>query len=73
MKRVLLLMVASTLLAVSGLAQTPDAGSNTDQATITGCLGGSDGNYTVAEDGTPQILKISPAVLISSYIWAART
>lgn len=59
MKRVLLLMVVSTLLVVSGLTQTPDAVSNTDQATITRCLGGSDGNYTVAEDGTRQILKIS--------------
>jgi hypothetical protein len=49
----------SALLVVSGLAQTPDADSNTDQATITDCLGGSDGNYTVAEDGTSQILKVT--------------
>jgi hypothetical protein len=59
MKTVFLLMVVSALLVVSGLAQTPDAGSNTDQATITGCLGGSDGNYTIAEEGSRQILKIS--------------
>jgi hypothetical protein len=59
MKRVFLLMVASVLLVVSGLAQIPDAGSNTDQATITGCLGGSDGSYTIAEEGSRQILKIS--------------
>jgi hypothetical protein len=59
MKKVFLLMVASALLVVSGLAQTPDAGSNTDQGSIKGCLGGSDGSYTVAEDGTRQILKIS--------------
>ena len=51
MKRVFLLMVVSALLVTLGFAQTPDAGSNTDQANIKGCLGGSDGNYTVAEDG----------------------
>src|SRR5580693_1783159 len=59
MKRVFLLMVVSGLLVTLGLAQTPDAGSNTDQANVKGCLGGSDGNYTVAEDGTRQILKIT--------------
>ena len=59
MKRVFLLMVVSGLLVTLGLAQTPDAGSNTDQANVKGCLGGSDGNYTVAEDGNRQILKIT--------------
>src|SRR5579864_8870640 len=59
MKRAFLLLVVSALLVTMGLAQTPAAGSNTDQATIKGCLGGSDGNYTVAEDGTSQILKIT--------------
>ena len=59
MKRVFLLMVVSGLLVTLGLAQTPDAGSNTDQANVKGCLGGSDGNYTVAEDGTRQIFKIT--------------
>jgi hypothetical protein len=59
MKRVFLLMVVSGLLVTLGFAQTPDAGSNTDQANVKGCLGGSDGNYTVAEDGTRQILKIT--------------
>jgi len=59
MKKIFLLMVASALLVVPGLAQTPAAGNNTDQANIKGCLGGSDGNYTVAEDGTRQILKIT--------------
>src|SRR5579864_4158171 len=58
MKRAFLLIVVSALLVTMGFAQTPAAGSNTDQA-IKGCLGGSDGNYTVAEDGTSQILKIT--------------
>jgi hypothetical protein len=70
MKRVFLLMIVSGLLVTLGLAQTPDAGSNTDQANVKGCLGGSDGNYTVAEDGTRQILRSPAAVLISSHIWA---
>jgi hypothetical protein len=59
MKTVFLLIVVSGLLVTLGLAQTPDAGSNTDQANVKGCLGGSDGNYTVAEDGTRRILKIT--------------
>jgi hypothetical protein len=59
MKRVFLLMVVSAMLVTVGFAQTPDAGSNTDQANVKGCLGGSDGNYTVAEDGTRQIFKIT--------------
>jgi hypothetical protein len=59
MKKAFLLIVVSALLVTMGFAQTPAAGSNTDQATIKGCLGGSDGNYTVAEDGTNQILKIT--------------
>jgi hypothetical protein len=59
MKRVFLLTVVSGLLAMRGFAQTPDAGSTADQSNVTGCLGGSDGNYTVAEDGTRQIFKIT--------------
>jgi hypothetical protein len=65
MKRVFLLMVVSAMLATLGFAQTPDTGSSTDPAivkanvNVQGCLAGSDGNYTVAEDGTRQILKIS--------------
>ncbi len=59
MKKVFLLMVVSGLLVTLGFAQTPDAGSNADQSNVQGCLGGSDGNYTVAEDGTHQIFKIT--------------
>src|SRR4029077_8971228 len=59
MKRVFLLMVVSALLVMLGFAQTPDAGSNMNRANLNGCLGGSDGNYTVAEDGTGQTFKIT--------------
>jgi hypothetical protein len=59
MKRVFLVMVVSAMLVTLGFAQTPDAGSNTNPASVKGCLGGSDGNYTVVEDGTGQIFKIS--------------
>src|ERR1700730_7108835 len=59
MKRVFLLMVVSVMLVTLGSAQTPAAGSNTDTANVKGCLGGSDGNYTVAEDGTRQTFKIT--------------
>src|SRR3984893_14415690 len=59
MRRVFLPIVVSALLVTLGFAQTPDAGSNTGQANVKGCLGGSDGNYTVAEDGTRQSFKIT--------------
>jgi len=60
MKRVFLLVVVPALLVALGFAQTPAASVYTDQ-TIKGCLGGSDGNYTVVEDGTGNIFKISTA------------
>jgi hypothetical protein len=59
MKRAFLLIVLPALLVVLGYGQTPAASSNTDQINIKGCLGGSDGNYTVAEDNTGQIFKIT--------------
>ena len=59
MKRALLLMVVSALLVTLGFAQTPAAGSNTDPTNVKGCLGGSDGNYTVVEDGSRQLFKIT--------------
>ena len=58
MKSVFLLMVVLALLVTAGFAQAPDAGSNAGPDNVKGCLGGSDGNYTVAEDGTDQIFKI---------------
>jgi hypothetical protein len=59
MKRVFLLIFVSALMVTFGFAQTPDAGSNTDPATVKGCLSGSEGNYTIAEDGTRQIFKVT--------------
>ena len=59
MKTLFPVMVVSALLVTFGFAQIPDAGSNTGSANVKGCLGGSDGSYTVAEDGTRQIFKIT--------------
>ena len=59
MKRAFLLIVLSTLLVTLGFAQTPDAWSTLDPANVKGCLAGSDGTYTVTEDGTHQIFKIT--------------
>jgi len=58
MKRAFLLIVVPALLVALGFAQTPATSSNTDQTTVKGCLGGSDGNYTVVEDNTGHIFKI---------------
>ena len=59
MKRVFLVMVISAMLVTLGFTQTPAAGSTTDPASVQGCLGGSDGAYTVVQDGTGQLFKIS--------------
>jgi hypothetical protein len=59
MKKAFLLIVVPALLVALGFAQTPAASSNTDQTNIRGCLGGTDDNYTVAEDNTGQIFKIT--------------
>ncbi len=59
MQRLFLVMVVSALLVTYGLAQAPDAAGNTNPVDIKGCLGGSDGNYTIAQDGTRQTFKIT--------------
>jgi uncharacterized protein with FMN-binding domain len=59
MKKMFLLIVVPALLVVLGFGQEPATPSNTDQASIKGCLSAADGNYTVAEDGTTQIFKLS--------------
>src|ERR1700686_2113818 len=63
MKRVFLLMVIPALLVALGFAQTPAPSVNTDQTTIKGCLGGSDGNYTVVQDNTGRIFKITTSIV----------
>src|SRR5258708_13321499 len=62
MKRVFLLIVVPALLVALGFAQSPAASSNTDQIDVKGCLGGSDGNYTVAEDNSGRIFKIPTSI-----------
>jgi LPXTG-motif cell wall-anchored protein len=63
MKNLFLLIAVSVLLVASGVAQTPVASGDTDQASIKGCLGGSDGSYIVAEDGTTQTFKITSSTV----------
>ena len=63
MKSIFLLMVVPVLLVTLGFGQTPAPSSNTDQASIKGCLGGTDGNYTVVEDGTAQTFKITTSAV----------
>ena len=62
MKNILLLVTAPALLLTFGLAQTA-APAATTSASIKGCLGGSEGAYTVAPDGTTQTVKISASTV----------
>jgi hypothetical protein len=59
MKRALLSILVPALLVALGFAQTPAASVNTDQTNLKGCLGGSDGSYTVVQDNTGRIFKIT--------------
>jgi hypothetical protein len=59
MKRAFLLIIVPALLVALGFSQTPAPSVNTDRTNIKGCLGGSDGNYTVAEDNTGHTFKIT--------------
>jgi hypothetical protein len=63
MKNMFLLIVVPVLLVTVGFGQVPAPSSNTDQASIKGCLGGSDGNYTLAEDGTTQTFKVTSSTV----------
>jgi len=60
MKRACLLIVLPALLVALGFAQTPTASSNPAPTSIKGCLGGSDGNYTLTEDNTGHNFKLAP-------------
>ena len=69
MKNMFLLIVAPVLLITMGFGQAPAPSGNADQGSIKGCLGGSDGNYTIVEDGTAQTFKIaSSTVDLSAHV-----
>jgi hypothetical protein len=59
MKRVFLLIVVPALLVAMGFAQAPAASGSADQINVKGCVGGSDGNYTVLENNTSKTFKIT--------------
>jgi hypothetical protein len=59
MKRVFLLIVVPALLVAMGFAQAPAASGSADQLNVKGCVGGSDGNYTVLENNTSKTFKIT--------------
>jgi hypothetical protein len=63
MKNMFLLIVVPVLLVTLGFGQAYTPSSNTDQASIKGCIGGSDGNYTIAEDGTTQTFTITSSTV----------
>jgi len=63
MKRAFLLIVVPALLVALGFAQTPAASINTDPTNIKGCLGSSDGNYTIVQDNTCHIFKITTSTV----------
>src|SRR5580692_2783764 len=63
MKNMFLLIVVPVLLVTLGFGQAYTPSSNTDQASIKGCIGGSDGKYTIAEDGTTQTFTITSSTV----------
>jgi len=68
MKNFLLLTAVPVLLVPWGFGQAPSnktttTATTTEQASIQGCLGGSAGNYTVTQDGTPQTFKITTSAV----------
>jgi hypothetical protein len=63
MKKIFLPIIVPVVLVTLGFAQSPAPSSDTDQASIKGCLGGSEGNYTVAQDGTTQIFTVTSSTV----------
>jgi hypothetical protein len=69
MKKIFLVIVVPALLVALGFAQTPAASGDTEQFNIKGCVGGTDGSYTVAEDNTGKIFKITTSsVELKAYL-----
>lgn len=63
MKNKYLLIAILLLLVTMGLGQTPATSSNPDLTNMKGCVGGSEGNYTLAENGTTQVFRISTSTV----------
>jgi len=63
MKNLSLFIAAPVLLVTLGFGQTPTPSSTPEQASIKGCLGGSENNYTVAQDGTTQTFRITSSTV----------
>jgi hypothetical protein len=61
MKNLSLLMVVAVSLVTLGFGQTPTP--NVDQASIKGCLAGTENNYNVAQDGTTQTFRITSSTV----------
>jgi hypothetical protein len=63
MKRLFLVIIASAMLVTLGFTQTPDTGGNMVAVNVNGCLGGSEGNYVVVEDGTGRLFKTTSSAV----------
>jgi hypothetical protein len=63
MRNLFLPIVIAVLLVTSGFGQTPAPSASADPASVKGCLSGSDGNYTLAEDGTTQTFKVTSSAV----------
>ena len=63
MNNLFLPIVIAALLVTLGFGQTPAPIQSADLASVNGCLSSSEGNYTVAEDGTTQIFKITSSAV----------
>ena len=70
MKRVFLLIVLSALLGTLGFAQTPSAGSNTDQVNLKVAWVDRMATTQLWKTALARFSRSPPAVLISSRIWA---
>jgi hypothetical protein len=63
MKNMFLLFVVPVLLVTQGFGQAYTPSSNTNPASIKGCISVSDSNYTIVEDGTAQTFKITSSTV----------